>query len=181
MLANSALIVIDLQQGIVSRPHAPYTGEQVVTNAQKLVDACREHHIPVILVHVKPSPQTALHPDADVTNPHTQQSPDFADLVLKQSFEDIIITKHQWGAFYGTDLELQLRRRKITTLLICGISTNIGVESTARFAYEFGFSQVFIEDAMTAASKEEHESAIKIFKRMGHVRSTGELLKQIAK
>jgi nicotinamidase-related amidase len=88
---------------------------------------------------------------------------------------DIVIAKKQWGAFYGTDLELQLRRRGMDTIVLCGIATDIGVESTARFAYEYGFQQVFSEDAMSA---EQHNAAIRfIFPRMGRVRKTDEILR----
>ncbi len=91
-----------------------------------------------------------------------------------------MIGKKQWGAFYGTDLELQLRRRGIDTIVLCGISTDLGVESTARFAYEFGFQQVFAEDAMSAMSTEQHCAAVNfIFKRMGRVRKTSEILTAI--
>src|SRR5437763_6736109 len=43
---------------------------------------------------------------------------------------------------------LQLRQRSIRTIVLCGIATNMGVESTARFAYEYGYQQLFAEDAM---------------------------------
>jgi nicotinamidase-related amidase len=90
---------------------------------------------------------------------------------------DLVITKHQWGAFYGTELDLELRRRGLTAMVLCGISTNIGVESTARFAYEYGYHQVFAEDAMSALSAEEHSLTVtKIFPRIGLVRKTGEIL-----
>jgi hypothetical protein len=51
---------------------------------------------------------------------------------LGTSDKDILITKRQWGAFYGTALDLHLRRRGITTIAIGGIATNFGVESSAR-------------------------------------------------
>ncbi len=87
------------------------------------------------------------------------------------------MTKRQWGAFYGTDLELQLRRRGIDTIILCGISTNIGVESTARNAWELGFNLVIAEDACSAASAEQHQSSMThIFPRIGRVRSTEEIL-----
>ena len=90
---------------------------------------------------------------------------------------DFVITKHQWGAFYGTELDLQLRRRGITTIVLCGIATNIGVESTARFAFEYGYNQVFIEDAMASMSADEHSFTVaKTLPRMGVVRTTTELL-----
>jgi nicotinamidase-related amidase len=95
---------------------------------------------------------------------------------------DIVITKRQWGAFYGTELDLELRRRGITAVILCGISTNIGVESTARFAYEYGYNQVFAEDAIMAAlSAEEHVLTVtKIFPRIGLVRQTGDILADLS-
>ena len=88
-----------------------------------------------------------------------------------------MITKKQWGAFYGTELELPLRRRGISTIVLCGVSTNYGVESTARFAYEYGFQQVFAEDAMSSGSAEMHNASIDyILKQIGRVRSTDEIL-----
>lgn len=91
------------------------------------------------------------------------------------------VTKKQWGAFYGTDLDLQLRRRGIRTLVLCGISTCFGVESTARDAYERGYEQVFVEDAMASRSAAEHEHTVtRIFPRMGRVRVTAEVLAALA-
>jgi nicotinamidase-related amidase len=90
---------------------------------------------------------------------------------------DLIITKRQWGAFHGTELDLQLRRRGVQTIVLGGISTNIGVESTARGAYEHGYAQVFVEDAMASHSAEAHAFAVKnIFPRIGNVRSTDDVL-----
>ena len=80
--------------------------------------------------------------------------PDWSEFIpeIGHASTDIVIAKKQWGAFYGTDLELQLRRRGMDTIVLCGIATDYGVESTARFAYEFGFQQVFAEDAMSSMS-----------------------------
>lgn len=90
---------------------------------------------------------------------------------------DIIITKRQWGAFHGTELDLQLRRRGIDTIVLCGIATSIGVESTARYAYELGYNQIFPEDAMTSRNEEEHRSTIaNIFPRIGQVKTTDEVI-----
>ena len=76
---------------------------------------------------------------------------------------------------------MELRRRGITTTLLCGISTNIGVESTARFAYEYGYNQIFVEDAMAAVSAEEHYHTVtKTFPRIGLVRKTGEILADLS-
>jgi nicotinamidase-related amidase len=181
---SAALVVIDLQKGIVHGHHAlaPHTPEEVVSNASKLADACRENGIPVMLVHVNSSPATALKPEADAAIPMRTPGADWAEFVTEMTPKqgDIVVTKQQWGAFYGTDLELQLRRRKIDTIILCGISTNIGVESTARNAFELGFKQVFVEDAMAAMTSESHDNTINnIFKRIGRVRTTKEVIEQI--
>jgi nicotinamidase-related amidase len=105
--------------------------------------------------------------------------PDWSELIpeLNRQPNDLVILKRQWGAFYGTDLELQLRRRGLSTIILCGIATAFGVESTARHAYERGFEQVFAEDAMTSRTAESHANAIvNIFPRMGRVRSTAEIV-----
>jgi nicotinamidase-related amidase len=81
------------------------------------------------------------------------------------------------GAFYGTYLGLQLRRRNLTTLVLCGIATEFSVESTARDAYERGYELVFAADTMTGAHAESQANSIaRIFPRMGRVRPTEEIL-----
>jgi nicotinamidase-related amidase len=180
---RTALVVIDLQNGIVGRDTAPYSADQVVINVISLAEVFRKNSMPVFLVRVKQSPdgRDGLRPAVDEAMWSQGKSlpTDWSEIIpeLGPKSEDIVITKHQWGAFYGTELDLQLRRRGIATIVLCGISTNIGVESTARFAYEYGYSQVFAEDAMTAMSSEEHSlSVTKIFPRIGLVRKTNEIL-----
>lgn len=183
--AKTALVVIDLQKGIVERQTAPYTAEAVIRNATALAEAFRKNEMPVFLVRVTPSPdgKDALRPITDATMPAQIPPPGWADIVPEMGPKagDFIITKHQWGAFYGTELDLEFRRRGMTTVVLCGIATNIGVESTARFAYEYGYQQVFAEDAMSALSAEEHEFAIaKTFPRIGLVRKTDEILTSLS-
>ena len=179
--SKTAIVVIDLQKGIASFETHPYTSKEVIGNTAQLLKSFRKNNMPVFLVRVTPSPdgKDSLQPITDT--PAWRQTPkaNWAEIVSELGPEpgDFIITKHQWGAFYGTELDLQLRRRKIDTIVLCGISTNIGVESTARFAYEYGYNQIFIEDAMSAMSAEEHQSTIsKIFSRIGLVRKTKEIL-----
>jgi nicotinamidase-related amidase len=81
--------------------------------------------------------------------------------------QDIVIAKRQWGAFYGTDLDLRLRGGAHDTIVLTGVATTYGVERTARFAYEYGYQQVFAEDAMSDLSKEAHDSAVEfVLKRI---------------
>jgi nicotinamidase-related amidase len=84
--------------------------------------------------------------------------PDASHLAPEAGVEatDIVITKRQWGAFYGTELDQLLRRRHIKTLVLGGIVTNFGVESTARAAYDRGYALVFAEDAMSGITAEAH-------------------------
>ncbi len=179
--SKTALVVIDLQKGIAGRQTAPYPAEVVIKNASLIADAFRKNSMPVFLVRVTPSPdgKDSLRPIADVAIPFPTPQPGWAEIVPAMGPKpgDFIITKHQWGAFYGTELDLEFRRRGITTMVLCGISTNIGVESTARFAYEYGYQQIFAEDAMTSMSAEEHQHTVtKIFPRMGRVRKTKDIL-----
>jgi nicotinamidase-related amidase len=182
---KAALVVIDLQKGVVGRQTAPYPTTVVVNNAARLADAFRKNGVPVFLVRVAFSPdyKDALRPTVEAPWPVQPPPPDWADIVPEMGPKpgDIVITKHQWGAFHGTELDLQLRRRGITTIILCGIATNIGVESTARFAYEFGYNQIFAEDAMSALAVEEHEFTVaKIFPRLGLVRKTKEILADLS-
>jgi nicotinamidase-related amidase len=183
-LSKTALVVIDLQTGITSIPTEPYPVKFVVDNSVRLISAAREKGVPVFLVHVSPSPdlKDALHPVSETSFPSRGYNPGWSDYIpeLDLQPEDFLITKHQWGAFYGTELDLQLRRRGIDTIILCGIATNFGVESTARFAFEYGFNQIFVRDAMAARSREEHEHPLKyIFPRLGLIRDTDEILKAL--
>ena len=178
--SKTALVVIDLQKGVVARQTAPYAPDAVIRNAAALAEAFRKNGMPVFLVHVcfSPDRKNALQPPVDQPSP-VPASPDWSEIVpaMGPKEGDIVITKRQWGAFYGTALDLELRRRGILTIVLCGISTNIGVESTARFAYEYGYHQIFAEDAMAALSAEEHAATVtKIFPRIGRVRKTGEII-----
>ncbi len=177
---KTALVVIDLQKGITSSPVFPRNSGEVIRNAAKLADEFRKNRMPVFLVHVLPVPPLALRPETDAEQQVTAgMAADWGELVPEMGPKegDIVITKRQWGAFYGTELEMQLRRRGITTIVLCGISTNFGVESTARFAYEYGFNQIFAEDAMASRSEEGHRVALQTtFPRMGKLRSTEDII-----
>ncbi|MFA6495138.1 MAG: hydrolase [Candidatus Paceibacterota bacterium] len=181
---KTALVVVDLQKGIVAGATEPYASADVVKNAAALAAAFRAKKMPVFLVRVTPSAdgKDGLSPSVDEAMKRGVRSADWADIVpeMQQTPEDFVITKRQWGAFYGTELDLQLRRRNVQTVVLCGISTNVGVESTARDAYERGYQQIFAEDATAARSAEEHVHAMQgIFKRIGRVRSTEEILRAL--
>ncbi len=181
---RTALVVIDLQQGIVGMPVAPHDAESVVARATVLAEACRARGVFVVLVHVGPSPdgRDALRPVVDEPGPRPALQPGWDEIVpgLGPKEGDHVVRKRQWGAFYGTDLDLQLRRRAIGTIILCGISSNVGVESTARDAFERGYQQVFVEDACAARDAEAHAFVFRtVFPRIGRVRRTDEVVRAL--
>jgi nicotinamidase-related amidase len=179
--ATTALVLIDLQKGIIAGTTVPNASADVVTRAATLASACRARRIAVVLVHVDPGPDGMLfpRPQADQPRPPMQIAPDFADLApeLGREASDVVVTKHQPNAFYNTDLEVQLQRRGIRTIILGGISTNLGVEATARSAHERGYEQIFVPDVMDARELDLHEHTVRrILPTMGRVRSLDEVL-----
>lgn len=175
--ARTALVLIDLQKGIVRYPG----GQDVVGKAAQLVRLFREKAGFIAFVNVNfHDGKDSLKPATDNPAPAGGERPaDWAEFApeLDVGSSDYVVTKRQWGAFFGTDLDLQLRRRGIDTIALGGISTNIGVETTAREAFQLGYNQVFVTDAMMAISREEHDASCKyIFPRIGKLRTTAEVL-----
>lgn len=174
---NAALVVIDLQKGIVARPTAEPAGE-IVARAAQLAQAFRERKFPVILVNVagRPSGRT------QAGFPATQLPPDWAELVPELNAQpgDHRVTKHSPGAFANTDLDAYLREHGITQLFFAGIATSIGVESSARFAFDLGYNVAFVSDAMTDLSPETHRHSLeKVFPRLGEIDTTENVLKKL--
>ncbi|HEX8829168.1 MAG TPA: hydrolase [Xanthobacteraceae bacterium] len=181
---KSALVVIDMQKGIVGLPTVHPVGE-VTRNVVRLVDSFREKRRPVVLVHVGwgPDRADALKTRTQMPMPASSLPPDFFEFIddLRADHRrDILVHKRQWGAFYGTDLDLQLRRRGITNIVLCGISTSIGVESTARDAWERSYNLTFASDAMTDMNADAHERSLSIiFPRIGEIGTTDEVLAKL--
>lgn len=179
---TTALVLIDLQKGIVAMPAEPRPAEEVIANAARLAGRFREAGAPVVLVHVttRRTGEDRLRSETDEPMRFRGEiPPDFAEIVpeLAGHDDDVVVGKKQWGAFYGTDLDLQLRRRGVRTIVLGGISTNFGVESTARDAWERNYNIVFAEDASAGRSAEEHAFAYgHVFPRIGRVSATGEVI-----
>ena len=179
---RTCLLVIDLQKGVMEFQTQPYDAKTVVSNAAILAASFRQYKMPVLLVRVDVSPSLWPHPNADEPMTFGEMPKDWTDIVpeLRQEPTDIVITKRQWGAFTGTDLNVRLRRGGLDTIIMAGIATTYGVESTARIAYELGYEQIFAEDAMSDFSREGHNNAVKlVLKRVGRVRKTSEILQSL--
>ena len=190
---KTALVLIDLQHGIVAPPAVPYSGVEVVARGKELADAFRSHGLPVVLVNVSFSPDFADAPQGrddeepvedDEDGDDEGMPADFAVIVdeLGAQSTDIRVTKHQWGAFHGTDLDTQLRRRGVTQIVLAGLVTSRGVDTTAREAYAHNYSVAFATDAMVDRGIEVHENAVeRIFPQIGQRASTAEILQLLAK
>jgi nicotinamidase-related amidase len=176
---KTALVIIDLQKGIAAFPTV-HPIRDVTANARRLAEAFRRADLPVVLVTVALSPDggDALRPRAEVRR-SLPMSPDFAELVpeLDASPSDLRIVKRQPNAFFGTELDLQLRRRGITGIVLAGVSTSSGVDSTARAAHERAYNISFASDAITDMDAAAHEFVMtKIFPRIGEIDTTDALL-----
>jgi nicotinamidase-related amidase len=179
-IGRTALVLIDLQNFNTKRDLAPHTPEQVVGNCVLLAGEMRDRGGMVIFVRVLLDELLALPADNPMKKPGTPAPPPeavhFAAEAQVQA-TDHVVTKRQWGAFYGTELEQMLRRRNIKTIVLAGIATNYGVESTARAAFDMGYELVFVEDAMSSMQAEAHRfSCENVFRNMGRVRSTRHLI-----
>jgi nicotinamidase-related amidase len=171
---KTALILIDLQKGIVAYPTVHSIGE-VVKRAAALADAFRRHGLPVVLVNA-----TGVAPGrTEQARPRGEFPAGWADLVpeLDKQPEDHTVTKRTWGAFTNTGLDEHLKKLGVTQVVIAGVATSIGVESTARQAHEHGFNVTLAVDAMTDMNPDAHSNSVKrIFPRLGETGTTGEII-----
>jgi nicotinamidase-related amidase len=178
---TTALVLIDLQKGIALRPLGPRPGTEVVERAADFAKQFRSAGALVVLVNVAFAKDfgDAVRVPVDVPAPTAPGGPpdDFSELVDGLAMpSDLRVTKHQWGAFFGTDLDVQLRRRGIKTIVLGGIATNMGVESTARQAFERNYEIVIVEDITTSRSAEMHAFAVStIFPLIGRVSKVADI------
>ena len=177
---NTALLVVDLQKGIAGMPLAdPIDG--VVERARALIDAFRACRLPVVLINV-----AGIAPGR-TEQPRRQSGPfpdGFTDFIteLGQQPDDIVVTKRTWGAFASTDLEVRLRMLGVTQVVVLGVATGTGVESTARQAYEAGFNVALAIDAMADMRAEAHDYSIRnVFPRLGETGTSQELIDLLAR
>lgn len=183
---ETALVVIDLQAGVVAAPTVPYPAADVLARTVSLADAFRSHGLPVVLVRVTGAADgsDAVAGRIDGGPRPARPRPEGWDVIAPEltGDGDIVVTKRNWGAFHGTDLDLQLRRRGITQIVLAGIATSIGVESTARSAHEHNYHVTLAVDAMSDLDPDTHRNSIeKIFPRLGETGTTAEILELLAK
>ncbi|WP_158912563.1 isochorismatase family protein [Caulobacter sp. S45] len=171
---KTALVVIDLQKGIVAYPTV-HPIDEVVKRAAALADAFRRQGLPVVLVNVDggaPGRTERARPPAEFPVGWTDIIPE-----LNQQPQEHVVTKRTWGAFTNTDLEAHLKRLGVTQVVIAGVSSSAGVESTARQAYELGFNVTLAVDAMTDMNLDAHTNSVtRIFPKLGETGTTREII-----
>lgn len=175
---NTALIVVDLQRGVINLPLIhPVAG--VVERNVALLDAFRGRGLPVVLVNVAGgAPGRTEQPPRMTTLPEG-----FTELIpeLNRQPGDILVTKRSWGAFATTDLEARLRARGVTQVVVTGVATGTGVEATARQAYEQGFNVTLAVDAMTDRRPEAHRYSLEhVFPRLGETGTAADVIGLLA-
>lgn len=174
---RTALVLIDMQGAVRNHAAAPHSADEVIERAVRLVEATRRGGGLVIYVRtsflVDESDSLAPLP-TDHQRPPKPSRPEGWDQIvpeLQPLPTEPIVIKRSWNAFHGSDLALQLQRHGIETIVMAGISTNFGVEGTARAAYEHGYPVVFVEEAMATNTAENHAFALReVFPQIGRVR-----------
>jgi nicotinamidase-related amidase/predicted MFS family arabinose efflux permease len=173
---TSALVVIDLQKGIVGLPCA-HPADEIVGRAARLASAFRGRGLPVVLVNVAGRAPGRTEVQFNFTPPA-----DWTELVpeLDRQPSDYTVTKQQIGAFYGTALEQILRRHGVTQVVLAGVATSSGVEATARNAYDHGYNVTLVVDAMTDLSADAHRHSVEtIFPRLGETATTDDVIRSL--
>lgn len=178
-----ALVMIDLQRGILRLP-PPDVTQRVVDNARQLAEAFRAVGAPVIAVNVAYADDVADAPAgrSDIAPFRGPFPADWSQLVdeLDLQPEDIRVTKHQWNAFHGTDLDVQLRRRQLTDVVVVGVATSRGVESTVRSGYEFGYNMVVASDAVADPHTVSHNHSLEVMlPQVAEIALTADILASI--
>lgn len=177
---NIALLVVDLQKGIVGSPSLHPFGE-VVERSRALIDAFRSRRQPIVFINVAGgAPGRTEQPRRHVDGLADGFTDFIPELDLKP--DDIVVTKRTWGAFASTDLEDRLKAISVTQVVIVGVATATGVESTARQAYEAGFNVTLAIDAMADARAEAHDYSIRnVFPRLGETGTSQEIIDLVMK
>ncbi|EGP5537605.1 cysteine hydrolase [Enterococcus faecium] len=185
-LSKTAFVAIDMQKGIVNNGTlSPQTAASILTNNDLLAKALKHTVALKVLVNVDISTFPYLSQQTDMGGMTAASvPPEFTDLLLKDSLKDtdnmLTITKYNPSAFFGTSLDLQLRRRGIETIILSGVATTNGVYATALDAFQHGYHVVLAEDACSDRDKESHQLFInKIFPKTARIRSTKQIIEAI--
>jgi nicotinamidase-related amidase len=178
---TTALVLVDFQNFTKVMKTVPHTGAETLAKGVKLADACRAKDILVVLIRVGHPANHTPHPNVpnDEAFAGFEYPPNPMEICaeLGPKAGDVIVDKYNWGAFYQTNLDAQLRRRGITTLIVGGLVSHIGVDTTMRHAQERNYAQILAADAISAFELSQHEHFVRhIAPRLSRVRTTDQIL-----
>jgi len=179
---KTALVLIDLQKGIVQFP-VIHPIKEILAKAAALVSAFRKAGLPVVIVHVDPTKSLLNNRRTDANAKFSSFPDEWFEITpeIETTEEDIFITKHAWNAFTNPSLDIELKKRDITGIVLAGVSTSVGVEGTARAASELGYNITFAQDATTDTNADAFEHSVKrIFPRLGEVDDTDRIIAALA-
>ena len=176
---TSALVVIDLQKGLISA-HTDDPVTAVVQQATHLATEFRRHRLPVILVNV--TGRAPGRTEAGWSGSAAALPSGWADLIDELDVQptDHLITKRRRSAFHDTGLDTLLRDLGVTQIVLAGVSTSAGVESTARSASDYGYHVVLATDAMSDPDADAHHHSIKrVFPKLGETATSAEVIQKV--
>jgi nicotinamidase-related amidase len=195
--ASTALILNDMINGNLrtksNAEHNKLIEESgIIRNSARLVAGMRERKMPIVWIRVERRADYAdvvftltdaflaggcKRPPATVHGSYEAANVD--ELPVRP--EDQVILKPRFNPFIGTDLDLQLRARKITTILFGGYSTNVGVESGVRTARDLGYDVVVVSDCCHNVHRDLHDWTLsKIMPIFARVLTTDQVFKLLA-
>ncbi len=174
---HTALIVWDVQKMLVNNI---YNKEDFLKNINSLIETARKKGMPIFFTKITPLPSKFESPSrkysATKSKFNLSQLPkEMFDLAIQPNEGEIVINKNTASIFIGTNFELMARNAGIETLIIAGIATEIGVESTAREASNRGFYVVVGSDASSSSDKEAHERSLLNMKKLFDVLTLSEI------
>ncbi len=188
---HSCLVVWDVQNGLVDRI---FNKEEFIGNLKRLVETMR-NKMPVVYTLITPLPREFqsswgifnMMRRYNVKDP--DKLPNFMPPgsrereipeAVKPAKGDILLDKATASIFIGTNFELMMKNRRITTLLFTGIATEARIESSARDASNRGFYPVVVSDCVSSMDRDAHERSLKILERIAIVKNSTEIIESIA-
>jgi nicotinamidase-related amidase len=188
---HTCLIVWDVQNGLVDRI---FNKEEFIGNLKRFVETMR-NKMPLVYTLITPLPREFqsswgifnMMRRYNVKDP--DKLPNFMSPgsrereipeTVKPAQGDILLDKATASIFIGTNFELMMKNRRITTLLFTGIATELGIESSARDASNRGFYPVVVSDCVSSMDRDAHERSLKILERIAIVKKSTEIMASIA-
>jgi nicotinamidase-related amidase len=170
----TALIVVDLQSGTVRNPTV-HPIEGVVASAAAVLAAFRSRGLPVVIARVDGTPAGRNSYGGGASAWPAEMTELVPEITV--TAEDVSLTRRAWSVFSGTELHEQLAALAVTEVVLVGLATSFGIESSARDAYDLGYSVVVVTDAVSDMRAEAHENSVaRIFPILGDTATSAEIV-----